>query len=422
MYVDCFDSVKTQIELHGNQGAVENAFFSETYLYNLLLTGYKPCLTPSQCIDSTSIFNITYSNQDAFIKLIKNGFITINLFPGELSLRNHFVKTLSEGVLNENPFYEFSIFPFLSHFKSEQRKKIQEAILSNINNHYTNFHIDGLSNEEAEYMETVFDNFQIVDILSQKEIKQTKRFSQNMNELLMQFSQEVQDEEFSSLYTDLKIDNEGKTVKSYRRSVFYDFLRRMQSYYSGDVIQYMRNLVDCSYNLTIASAVDDKEGSDISTKFSSIVNSATIEKLNPNACSCLSLSEQKNVKTQITWDDVLEILTEVSHIEKEKNVSRIEALKIYKSKQTVSNVFKVCKYLVGNTLKTLVPGLDAMSILLNIASDVGINAGTELLDDKFEMQSIGELCSDIKSSRKKSKVVNSAIETIDFYSCNFGHL
>ena len=106
----------------------------------------------------------------------------------------------------------------------------------------------------------------------------------------------------------------------------------------------------------------------------------------------------------------------------EKNVSRIEALKIYKSKQTVSNVFKVCKYLVGNTLKTLVPGLDAMSILLNIASDVGINAGTELLDDKFEMQSIGELCSDIKSSRKKSKVVNSAIETIDFYSCNFGHL
>ena len=118
MYVDCFDSVKTQIELHGEVGSVQNAFFSETYLYNLLLTGYKPCLTPAQCIDSTSVFNITYSNQDVFIKLVKNGFITINLFPGELSLRNHFVKTLSEGVLNENPFYEFSIFPFLNRFNT----------------------------------------------------------------------------------------------------------------------------------------------------------------------------------------------------------------------------------------------------------------------------------------------------------------
>ena len=33
-----------------------------------------------------------------------------------------------------------------------------------------------------------------------------------MNELLIQFAQEVQDEEFCALYSDLQIDNAGKTI------------------------------------------------------------------------------------------------------------------------------------------------------------------------------------------------------------------
>ena len=184
----------------------------------------------------------------------------------------------------------------------------------------------------------------------------------------------------------------------------------------------MRNLIDCSYNLAIASAVDDKEGSDISTKFSTILNSSTIEKLNPNSCSHLTLTEQDNLKTQITWDDVLEILIEVSHIEREKIISRKEALKEYKAKQSVSNVFKIGKYLVGNTLKTLIPGLDAMNVLLNIASDVGINAGTELMDDRFNMQSIKEVISDLKTSNRNKKLIDSALQSMNYYSCNFSKL
>jgi len=422
MYVDCFDSVKTQIEIHGEIGSLQNALFSETYLFYLLLTGYKPCLTPSQCIDSTSIFNITYSNQDIFIKLIKNGFITINLFPGEYSLRNHFVKTLAEGVTNDNSLYEYSIFPFLSNLETSERKKIQTKILENVNNHYTNFHVDGLTNEQAEYMETVYDNFQIIDILAQKEIKTTKRFTQNMNELFIEMAEEVQDEEFISLLTDFKIDNEGKTIKSYRRSVFYDFLKRMQKYYSKEIIHYMRNLIDCSYNLAIASAVNDDEGSDISTKFKTITDSSTIKKLNPSHLSHLNISKQENVKTQVTWNDVFEILIEVSNIEKEKKISRKDALKIYKNRQNISNVFKVGKYLIGNTLKTLIPGLDSMNVLLNVASDVGINAGTELIDEKFNMQSIKELVTDFKTTNKTNKIIDNVINSLNYYSCNFSKL
>ncbi|MBQ4554406.1 MAG: hypothetical protein IJA53_04775 [Spirochaetaceae bacterium] len=282
--------------------------------------------------------------------------------------------------------------------------------------------MDGLTNEQAEYMETVYDNFQIIDILAQKEIKTTKRFTQNMNELFIEMAEEVQDEEFISLLTDFKIDNEGKTIKSYRRSVFYDFLKRMQKYYSKEIIHYMRNLIDCSYNLAIASAVNDDEGSDISTKFKTITDSSTIKKLNPSHLSHLNISKQGNVKTQVTWNDVFEILIEVSNIEKEKKISRKDALKIYKNRQNISNVFKVGKYLIGNTLKTLIPGLDSMNVLLNVASDVGINAGTELIDEKFNMQSIKELVTDFKTTNKTNKIIDNVINSLNYYSCNFSKL
>ena len=86
MYIDCFDSVKTQVSIHGDEGAQNNAIFSEAFLFNLLLSGYIPNFTPSQFIDSSSIFNITSSNKDIFIDIINAGFITINLFHDELVL------------------------------------------------------------------------------------------------------------------------------------------------------------------------------------------------------------------------------------------------------------------------------------------------------------------------------------------------
>lgn len=225
MYIDCFDSVKTQVSIHVDEGAQHNAIFSEAFLFNLLLSGYTPNFTPSQFIDSSSIFNITSTNKDIFIDIINAGFITINLFHDELSLRNHFVKCLSNGVYNDGPFYEFSIFPFLSNYEHNQRKKMQENMIKNINDHYTNFHVDGLSNEEAEYMEIVYDNFQVIDILSKKVTKKTKTFTQNMNTILIKFCEEETDLEFIQLFNDLKKDNKFQTINSCRRSVFYDFLK-----------------------------------------------------------------------------------------------------------------------------------------------------------------------------------------------------
>lgn len=422
MYIDCFDSVKTQIGLNGVDVAQNNAIFSEAFLFNLLLNGYTPNFTPSQFIDSSIIFNITSTNKDVFIDIINSGFITINLFPDEFSLRNHFVKCLSEGVCNDNSFYDFSIFPFLNNYDKLQRKKMQEKMIKNINNHYTDFHIDGLSNEEAEYMEMVYDNFQVIDILSKKVEKKTKYFTQNMNQLLINFCNEETDLEFIDLYNELKNDNDKKTINSYRRSIFYDFIRRKKDSYSLEVINKLKNYVDCSYNIAMASAVDDEEGSDISFNNNEILNSRTIEKLNPKSQVKFSIQDNKNSKTRITWEDVLEILKEIKKIEIEKKISRKKAMEIYKRKQTFSNVYKLGKYVVGNTIKTLIPGAEFMNAAINIISDVSINATSECFEEKLKMQSIVDLFYDFKKTNKQKKLIDNASKLLNYYSCNFNSL
>lgn len=422
MYIDCFDSVKTQIGLKGVDLAQNNAIFSEAFLFNLLLNGYTPNFTPSQFIDSSIIFNITSTNKDVFIDIINSGFITINLFPDEFSLRNHFVKCLSEGVCNDNSFYDFSIFPFLNNYDKLQRKKMQEKMIKNINNHYTDFHIDGLSNEEAEYMEMVYDNFQVIDILSKKVEKKTKYFTQNMNQLLINFCNEETDLEFIDLYNELKNDNDKKTINSYRRSIFYDFIRRKKDSYSLEVINKIKNYVDCSYNIAIASAVGDKEGTDISSNNSEILNSRTIDNLNPKSQVKFSIQDNKNSKTRITWEDVLEILKEIKKIEIEKKISRKKAMEIYKRKQTFSNVYKLGKYVVGNTIKTLIPGAEFMNAAINIISDVSINATSECFEEKLKMQSIVDLFYDFKKTNKQKKLIDNASKLLNYYSCNFNSL
>lgn len=422
MYIDCFDSVKTQIGLNDVDVAQNNAIFSEAFLFNLLLNGYTPNFTPSQFIDSSIIFNITSTNKDVFIDIINSGFITINLFPDEFSLRNHFVKCLSEGVCNDNSFYDFSIFPFLNNYDKLQRKKMQEKMIKNINNHYTDFHIDGLSNEEAEYMEMVYDNFQVIDILSKKVEKKTKYFTQNMNQLLINFCNEETDLEFIDLYNELKNDNDKKTINSYRRSIFYDFIRRKKDSYSLEVINKIKNYVDCSYNIAIASAVGDKEGTDISSNNSEILNSRTIDNLNPKSQVKFSIQDNKNSKTRITWEDVLEILKEIKKIEIEKKISRKKAMEIYKRKQTFSNVYKLGKYVVGNTIKTLIPGAEFMNAAINIISDVSINATSECFEEKLKMQSIVDLFYDFKKTNKQKKLIDNASKLLNYYSCNFNSL
>ena len=191
--------------------------------------------------------------------------------------------------------YFVVLFIFVTIFLTIKTIKL---VVKNINNHYTDFHIDGLSNEEAEYMEMVYDNFQVIDILSKKVEKKTKYFTQNMNQLLINFCNEETDLEFIDLYNELKNDNDKKTINSYRRSIFYDFIRRKKDSYSLEVINKIKNYVDCSYNIAIASAVGDKEGTDISSNNSEILNSRTIDNLNPKSQVKFSIQDNKNSKTR----------------------------------------------------------------------------------------------------------------------------
>ena len=181
----------------------------------------------------------------------------------------------------------------------------------------------------------------------------------------------------------------------------------------------MRNYIDCSYNIAIASAVDDVEGSNITSKNSHIIKSTTIDSLNPNNKVKFSINDKKNSKSSITWEDVFEILKEVQSIEIEKKVSRKVALKKYTQKQRISNVFKISKYMIGNTIKTLIPGSEFMNAAINIFSDVTINATSECIEDKFKMQSFIELISDLKKYKNNKSYTQKAISSLDYYSCSF---
>jgi len=222
--------------------------------------------------------------------------------------------------------------------------------------------------------------------------------------------------------TKYRNDNDKKTINSYRRSIFYDFIRRKKDSYSLEVINKIKNYVDCSYNIAIASAIGDKEGTDISSNNSEILNSRTIDNLNPKSQVKFSIQDNKNSKTRITWEDVLEILKEIKKIEIEKKISRKKAMEIYKRKQTFSNVYKLGKYVVGNTIKTLIPGAEFMNAAINIISDVSINATSECFKEKLKMQSIVDLFYDFKKTNKQKKLIDNASKLLNYYSCNFNSL
>ena len=75
--------------------------------------------------------------------------------------------------------------------------------------------------------------------------------------------------------------------------------------------------------------------------------------------------------------------------------------------------------MIGNTIKTLIPGSEFMNAAINIFSDVTINATSECIEDKFKMQSFIELISDLKKYKNNKSYTQKAISSLDYYSCSF---
>ena len=426
MYSDVFDSVRTQISLQGETESLNNSIYSEVSLFQSLLTGHCPNLTPAQILDSSSFFNITSTNRDVFLKLMNNEFITITLFPGEKSLRHHFLKCLNIGINEESDLYNFSIFPFLNNYEKKLRIELQKKMISSIENQYTDFHMDGIDASHSEYLEEVFNNFQIIDVLTAKNLKSRKKFTQNISPLVQKMCIELiekkESEEFKILYDELLNDNNGETAKTYYRSIYYGFIDRIKSHYSEKVISLFRNIVDICYNIAIASAIDDKEGTKISSKLDYFHTSNTLQDLNPQEKQISSLTVVNKKKNILTWDIVYEILTEVKSLSIEKKISYKTALLKYKQRNSMSDTFSVCKYVLYSGLKTLIPCGDFINVALNMATDLSLNAGTEFLDDKLKQLSITDLISKIHNNHKKKKIVNSAIDSIKYNESIFGEL
>jgi hypothetical protein len=423
MFIDVFDSVKTSLAYNDEHLSENNTIHSEISLYTLLLAGYTPALTSTQMTDSNTMYNLTSKHQSCFIKLLKDGYIKTVLFPGEFSLRSHFISCLSRGITDSNALYEFSIFPFLSSYNDIQRKEIQKKILASINNHYTNFHVPGLSAEHAEFIEAVYDNFQIVDILTKKTSCSIQKFKRNMSTLISSLCSEINNDlEFNELYSELCKDNNGLTIQTNQRSVYYNFIKRMHGHYSDKVIQILKAIIDNSYNICIASLVNDYEGSKITSAIKEVMDNTTMRTLSPSQELSMDITTVDSAKTSITWDDIVEILDEVKAIEQEKKLNRIDALKQYKRKQKLSNTFQITKYIVGNTLKTLIPGSNTINAIVNISSEVAVNSVTEVMDDKIKMFSISDLIHHVKKNNRKSKFIDHTLSKIRYHSLEYKKL
>ena len=415
MFADIFDSVRTQITNDNIKTCQDNAVHSELSLFSMLLAGEKPNLTPAQIIDSAAFFAMTSANQKTFVKLVSDEFLTLTLFEKERSLRHHFLYCLAEGVTNNNSLYTFSVFPFLDDYPVEIRKSFQHKMITAIQEQTTDFQHPDIKKADSEFMETVFDNFQIIDVLSRKMLKKTRVFTKDMSEIILKMCSEVQNNtEFSSFFDELKKHNNGETVKTKFRSTYYDYIKQVSQNYSNETISQFKDIVDTAYNIAIASTIDDTEGSEITSLTKAVHNSNTLSELNPSKVAKTNISILKNPKTAITWENMYDILTEVRAIEIEKKVSRKEALKIYQKKQSLLSVFDICKYSLVSGLKALVPGAGCVSAAVNIVTDIATNAGTEILDTRLKNYSITELFAKQKQRNNNISIAKQTIEHLEY--------
>lgn len=418
MFTDAFDSVRTQVALLGEEESKNNSIYSEISLFQLLLSGEIPNLTPAQILDSSAFFNITSSNRNTFLDLMNDKFISITLFPGEKSLRHHFLKCLNKGLDNKEELYAFSIFPFLTSYSENLRKDFQKHLISVIQDQYFDFSFDGINSEHSEYMEEVFDNFQVIDVLTYKNLKQKRSFSQNISPLVLQICNEIvltqENEEFNNLFSELKADKNGDTINTFFRSTYYGFLDRVKTHYSTEIINQLRKIVDIAYNIAIASSIDDTDGSKISSDLSLLHTSNILSELKPKVKTTSEITIQTNQEKSLTWEIVYEILKEVKSLSNDKKISYKQALVKYKNHNKISDTFSICKYVAYSSLKTLLPGGEFLNIAVNVASDVALNAGTELLDTKLHQLSVSELVEKIKTNHKKRQIVTDTIKKIQY--------
>ena len=411
MFLDLFDTVRTSLKVNDLETCKNSTTQAEIAMFYLMIMGYRPTLTQTQIMDSNTIIKIVQSPyKDSFLRLLNKGYIRISLYPQTRSIQEHFIKAMKMGLDGNNDFYEFSSVPFMSQYDEDHRKSLQSKVIDAYANGHYDYQCDGIKPEHSEYIGELAQSILQINTAVKSGYLKCHMFENNLDNAVrdaltnLVFS-EPEDLELKELVDELLLCN-----FSNKRSVYYNFLLNNKSY-SKDKINKVKTVVDCCYNIIIASGVNDEEGSKLSV---------------PTDCNNLipHLNFDENIKVEenkivlsdeneyLTWGNIETILLEIENIQNKRKCSRQEAVKLYMIQQSKAPIKLIGKYI----------GISALTMplqfipIINSIPDLIMGVVTDAVTEKMKKPSVADMVSVVKSSKQKAKIAGNALE---YLSVNF---
>jgi len=391
---------------------------AESYLFQSILNGNHPTLVLSQTFDSELVLSLLKGNQSkAFLSAFEKGLIHISPYAGAESIQEYLLQVLTSNIEgNPNSFY-FSCFPFLysDKYTNEDRRKIFSSLRSQLQNSIPNIRCDLIDGDERqlfnEYTELIhrlnqasFTAFLVksavptpLHMILQKNIKTHLKTIKNTLE-----ATDLKGKESLTFYEQLLTKS-----KSDRRTDYYNYLELMQSYSDISTINEARELIDYSYNETIASSICDKEPANLNIPNTLPVLTATAVSSNNSINANKTIITPGNTQdSALSWGDLAEIVTQVNTICEEKTCNWQEGLRIYSDRQQRLPFIISSKYAVVATATLALSSIPFVGTLVsNVTSELLWSAATDAFGECMKKPSFKEIIDISKASKKKCDLI-----------------
>ena len=405
MFLDLFDTVRTSPKVNDLETCENSTTQAEIALFYLMIMGFRPTLTQTQIMDSNTIIKIVRSKyKDSFLRLLNKGYIRISLYPGTKSIQEHFLRAMKMGLDGSNDFFEFSSIPFMSEYDVERRKALQSKIIDACINGYYNYQCDGIKPEHSEYIGELVQAVIEINTAVKSGYLRGNRPANNLDNAIREtlinlINSEPEDLELKELTKEVLRYNFGN-----KRSAYYNFLFNNKTY-AKEKTDKIKTIVDCCYNIIIASSVNDDEGSklSVSTDCKNLIPYLNLDK-------DINIEENKVFQSgkneYLTWENIERILNEIENIQKKKKCARQEAVMHYKARQSRAPVTIIGKY-IG--ISALTMPLQFIPVIKDIPELI-MGAVTDTVTEKLKKPSVADMVSVIKHSKHKVDIANSALE------------
>lgn len=418
MFLDVLDTARTMVKVNSDEICGQNMIQGESMLYYTLLMGKKPTLTQTQVADSNIIFNILNGKyKEEFLKLIEENKIRICLYPGISSLQEYFIKCLSYGLENEEDFFDFAMFPFLNteNYSYRDRKNIQRRMIQIIINNERNFNIEGITQEENNFVKAYIEGIERIDKIANPRYIKSTGFKDHIDNVFKRYADEILSSENYLPQTKelIGVINDCKNSKGSlnRRSSYYSLLESnlIKSNFDIKDIENVKCIIDCSYNIAVASAVNDGEGANINIRNEYIDASKVVGMV--ESCEEKKIFDLKAVesKNYLTWENLIPLLNELERLEA-KGCTRHEALKEIRYMRVLNPIIGISKYIGLTMLTSYLPVAPIVEVVATIVGGVVQDAASEWL----KKPSLKEIKDNTAKSRADVLALNQAIKFNSF--------